>query len=60
MPLYEARFFTHGNQIFGSANFTAAHDDAAKEHANKHLRSGIGKGHQIWEGERLVHTEIYE
>ena len=59
MVVYEARFFTHGGQAFGSAKFEADHDDDAKEYANQRLRSGIGKGHEIWQGDRLVHREIY-
>jgi hypothetical protein len=60
MPEYRADFLTHGNLVFGSADFEAEHDEAAKAHAEKHLRTGIGRGHEIWQGSRLVHREIYE
>jgi hypothetical protein len=31
-----------------------------KAHANRHFRSGIGKGYEIWNGDRRVHTEVYQ
>jgi hypothetical protein len=58
--LYDIRFITHGDDVFSSTRFEAEHDEAAKDHANRQLRSGIGKGHEIWDGDRLVHREIYE
>ena len=60
MQLYEARFFTHGDEVFGSAKFEADDDNDAKDHANRHLRFRIGRGHEIWLGDRLIHREIYE
>jgi hypothetical protein len=60
MPQYEARFITHSDAVFGSTNFEAEHDEAAKSHANRLLRTNIGKGHEIWHGDRLVHREIYK
>jgi len=59
VALYEAKFFNHGDQVFGTESFEADHDDAAKDHANKFLRSPFGKGHEIWHKGRLVHREIY-
>ena len=59
MPLYQARFNAHSDNVFGSTNFEAEHDKSAKDHANRFLRTGIGKGHEIWDGDRLVHREIH-
>ena len=51
---------THGNDVFGVEQFEAEHDEAAKKHANRVLRTNFGKGHEIWHGDRLVHREIYK
>ena len=59
MSLYHVHFITHGDYIFGTTGFEAADDQAAIRQADKELRSGIGKGYEIWQGERLVHREIY-
>jgi hypothetical protein len=59
MALYEARFLTHGNEVFGREQFEAEHDDAARDYTNRVLRTPVGKGHEIWHGDRLVHREIY-
>ncbi len=60
MCSYRAHFLTHGDEIFGAAHFDAKDDEVAKAHVSKILSSGIGKGYQIWEENRLVHTEIYK
>lgn len=60
MALYEARFIDHGGRVFGREPFEAEHDDAAKSYANRMLKTGFGKGHEIWRGDRLVHREIYD
>jgi len=59
MGVYRAQFLTHADDIFGVAQFEAEDDEAAILHANEKLATGIGKGHKTWEGDRLVHTEIY-
>lgn len=60
MRKYRAHFLTHGDKVFGVAHFEATDDELAKVHASKTLSSGIGKGYQIWEDNRLVHTETYK
>ena len=59
MPIYEARFLTHGHRVFSTVRFHAAHDQAAVRHAKAALRTGIGMGHEIWLDSRLVHQEMY-
>ena len=59
MAVYEARFIDHRNKVFGKQSFEAEHDEAAKDYANRNLKTRFGKGHEIWHGERHVHTEIY-
>ena len=60
MGKYLAQFLTHADEIFGVAHFAAEDDEAAISYANGKLATGIGKGHEIWEGDRLVHTQIYK
>ena len=59
MAQYRARFVTHGDRVFGTEHFEAASDAHAIEHARQRYRSGIGKGYEIWDGDRRVHTEVY-
>lgn len=59
MAQYEVRFFNHGDHPVGSASFHADNDDIAKRYALRLLSSPFGKGHEIWDGDRLVHREIY-
>lgn len=59
MALYEARFIDHRGEVLGTQLFGAEHDEAAKAYAHRVLRSPFGKGHEIWQGGRLVHTELY-
>lgn len=59
MALYEARFIDHRGEVSGTQLFGAEHDQAAKDYANRVLKRPQGKGHQIWQGGRLVHTEFY-
>jgi len=59
MPIYEARFLTHGHQVFSTVRFHAAHDQAAVRHAKATLRTGTGMGHEIWLDSRLVYQEVY-
>jgi hypothetical protein len=53
---YEARFITDSDQVFGVEKFDAHHDDHAIAYAKRLFASGIGKGYQIWQGDRHVHT----
>ena len=59
MAPYRAQHVTHGDEIFSVDHFEAEHDKAAIEHAARILRSGIGKGYEIWQSDRLVHVEEY-
>ena len=59
MSKYRAHFLNHGNSVWRVEHFIAEYDGAAKLHAARNFRSGIGKGYEIWDGERLVHTEVY-
>ena len=60
VPSYVAKFFDHRDQLFGWEPFDAEHDEAAKNYANRMLKSPFGKGHEIWHDDRLVHRELYE
>jgi hypothetical protein len=59
MESYRARFLTHGGRVFGTEDFEADTDQHAIEYARKMFSTSIGKGHEIWQGERRIHTEIY-
>lgn len=58
MTPYQARFITHANRVFDTQDFEAESDDHAIRHAWERFRSGIGKGYEIWSGDRHVHTQI--
>ena len=51
--VYAIHFLTHGGDVFAVEWVQAADDEAAQQHA-KRLRTPFGKGHEIWEGDRLV------
>ena len=59
MPDYEVRFIDFRGEVFSSQRFSADQDEGAKDYANKMLKTRFGNGHEIWDGERLVHKEIY-
>ena len=59
MPSYRADFLDHGGNVFSVTHFDAEHDDAAKAYAADVFESTIGKGYEIWHGDRLVHVEDY-
>ena len=56
---YEVRFFNHGGHTIGTAYILADDDDDARRYALRVLQSPFGRGHEIWQGERLVHREMY-
>ena len=60
MAKYRVRFFNHGNHTIGSVSFDADTDANAQHYAAQTLKSPVGHGHEIWEGERLVHRDVYE
>ena len=59
MILYQVRFFNHGDHTVGSDTLRAASDEDAILRARIRFTSPFGRGHEIWDGERLVHREIY-
>lgn len=59
MPMYRAQFMNHRDEIFGVNHFEAEHDEAAIIHATEVFPSRIGKGYEVWQGARLVHTKTY-
>lgn len=59
MAPYEVRFLNHADAVFGTETFRAKDDAHAIERARTVYRSPVGKGHEIWQGERLVHMEAY-
>ena len=59
MPRYEAGFINYRGEVFSSQPFSADHDEAAKDYTENVLKTRFGMGHEIWNGERLVHKEKY-
>jgi hypothetical protein len=59
MAKYLVHFLNHGNSVWRVEHFIALNDKAATEHTSQVYRSSVGKGYEIWEGDRLVHTEVY-
>jgi hypothetical protein len=58
MKVYGIRFLTHGGDVFAVEWVQVENDEAAKKHALR-LRTRFGKGHEIWEGNRLVEKFDY-
>lgn len=59
MMVYRIRFLTHGDERFGAEQFEADSDQSAISQALRNHKSPWGRGHEIWQGERLVHVETY-
>lgn len=59
MGKYRAKFLTHGERVYDVSDFEAKNDEAAIAYAVNVLSAKIGKGHEIWQGDRLVHKEEY-
>jgi hypothetical protein len=57
MSRYRIRFIDHSGRAFGTEEMMCASDTAAIEEASRIHRHGIGKGYEIWDGERLVYRE---
>lgn len=60
MGLYKLRYFNHGDFTVGTDHFRAGSDDEAIRYARDMLKTPFGRGHEIWDGERLVHRELYD
>ncbi len=58
MRVYAIHFLTHGGDVFAVEWVQAENDEAAQRHAQR-LRTRFGKGHEIWEGDRLVAKTDY-
>jgi len=59
MTLYRVHFLDHAGRIFGADEMDCAHDTEAVERAREIHRHGIGKGYEIWQADRHVHTESH-
>jgi hypothetical protein len=59
MQEYEVRYLTHAGSVYGQERFRAADDHSAVIHARTKLSSPFGKGHEVWNGARRVHSEVY-
>lgn len=58
MRSYRLDFVTHADRVYHSTEIQARDDEDARAQA-KRLKTRIGKGYSIWDGDRAVHTEIY-
>ena len=58
MTRYRVDFETHSGRVYHSAEIMAEDDEDARRRA-KWLKTIVGKGYRIWDGDRPVHTEIY-
>jgi hypothetical protein len=56
---YVIIFTDHAGAQYGSDLLTALGDEAAIQQARTHYSMGIGAGYQIWQDDRLVHTERF-
>jgi hypothetical protein len=59
MARYRIQFLNHANDIFGFEIFDADGDEQAIDRAALVYSSNIGKGYEIWDGDRRVHVESY-
>jgi hypothetical protein len=55
---YRVEFLDHGDNVRGRDWFEAKDDGTAIAHACRAYRSGIGKGFELWQGERRIHKEL--
>lgn len=53
MKTYGIHFLTHGGDVFAVEWVRAEDDEGAQKHGER-LRTRFGKGHEVWEGNRLV------
>lgn len=59
VPRYSAYFIDHAGNIFSREYFEASDDERAVFYARVVFQSGIGKGFEVWQGDRHLHTEIF-
>ena len=56
MSPYSVRFLTHGNRVYSVQNIAAETDQEVIAAALKgYYGVQIGRGYEIWSGDRLVH-----
>jgi hypothetical protein len=58
MRNYRLDFVTYTDRVYHSTEIEARDDEDARAQA-KRLKTRIGKGYNIWDGDRPVHTEVY-
>lgn len=59
MIKYQIRFITHSGIVFGTDHFSAEDDKRAISKAHAVYRTRFGKGYEVWQDDRHVHTESY-
>ena len=59
MPLYHCLFVDHGDNVYSRASFHADDDDAAVVYARTVYDNSIGKGFELWQGDRLIHKHVH-
>jgi hypothetical protein len=59
VPLYQCLCVDHGDNVYSQANFHADCDDAAVDYARTVHNNGIGKGFELWQGDRLIHKHVH-
>lgn len=57
MRRYSIRFLDHGGRVYGTDEMHGADDDDVIARARGLHDHGIGRGYEIWDGDRRVHTE---
>jgi hypothetical protein len=56
---YQCRFLNHADRVFSFARFDAENDRKAILHALTVYWNGVGKGFEIWSGNRLLRRIVY-
>jgi len=56
---YQCRFLNHADQVFSFACFEANGDPEAIRHALTVYWNGVGKGFEVWRGNRLLRSIRY-
>lgn len=56
--MYRIEFVDHADRIYSVTERWFADDAEAIARSRDLFNSNIGKGYSIWEGARLVHTEV--
>jgi hypothetical protein len=59
MACYQCMFLNHADDVFGSDFLSADTDEVAVDHALTIYRNGIGKGFELWRGDKLIYAHIH-